>query len=113
MGFKPHQNPLHMESVNEFKEQIKVSLSKATLALAKSKEDMERYYNQCHMPAPIFTPGDKVYLDASDIQTTHPSKKLANQWLGPYIVECQVGLHAYCLQLLKSISQLHPVFPVI
>ena len=89
------------------------SLSKAKLALEKSKEDMEHYYNRHCVPAPIFTPGDKVYLDASDIQTTHPSKKLANQWLGPYIVECQVGLHAYCLQLPKSISQLHPVFPVI
>ena len=65
------------------------------------------------MPAPIFAPGDKVYLDASDIQTTRPSKKLAHRQLGPYIVECQVGSHAYRLQLPKYMSQLHPVFLVI
>ena len=65
------------------------------------------------MPAPIFAPGDKVYLDASDIQTTRPSKKLAHQRLGPYIVEHQVCLHAYHLRLPKSMSWLHPVFPVI
>ena len=45
MGFKPHQNPSHMESVNEFKERMEESLSEAKLALAKSKEDMECYYN--------------------------------------------------------------------
>ena len=113
MGFEPHQNPSHMESANEIKEQMEESLSKAKSALVKSKEDMECYYNQHHMPAPIFAPGDKVYLDASDIQTTHPLKKLAYRQLGPYIVECQVGSHTYCLQLPKSMSQLHPVFPVV
>ena len=38
----------------------------------KLKEDMEHYYN-------CFTPGDKVYLNASDIRTTYPSKKLAHK----------------------------------
>ena len=45
MGFEPHQNPLHMESVNEFKEQMEESLSEVKSALVKSKEDMEWYYN--------------------------------------------------------------------
>ena len=67
-----------MESVNEFKERMEGSLLEAKLALAKSEEDMERYYNRHCVPAPIFAPGDKVYLDASDIQTTRPSKKLAH-----------------------------------
>ena len=100
IGFEPHQNPSHIESVNELKEQMEESLSEAKLALAKSKEDMECYYNWHHMPAPIFTPGDKVYLDASDIQSTCPSKKLAHWRLGPYIVEHQVGSHAYCYKFI-------------
>ena len=45
MGFKPHQNPSHMESVNEFKERMEEPLSGAKSALVKSKEDMEHYYN--------------------------------------------------------------------
>ena len=45
IGFKRHQNPSHMESVNEFKEQMEESLSEAKFPLAKSKEDMECYYN--------------------------------------------------------------------
>ena len=89
------------------------SLSEARAALAKAKEDMATYYNRRREPAPIFAPGDKVYLDASDIHTTHPSKKLAHRLLGPYVVECQVGSQAYRLCLPKSLSHLHPVFPVI
>ena len=67
------------------------SLSKARAALVKVKEDMVTYYNCRHEPAPIFMLGDKVYLDASDIHTTHSSKKLAHRHLGPYVIECQVG----------------------
>ena len=34
---------------------------------------MAKYYDQRQTPAPVYQPGDKVYLDASDIQTTRPS----------------------------------------
>jgi hypothetical protein len=79
MGFEPHQPPSHLESVNKFKEQMEESLSEAKVALAKAKDDMSMYYNcQCE-PAPTFTLGDKVYLDASDIHTTHRSQKLAHR----------------------------------
>ena len=63
------------------------SLSEARAALAKAKEDMATYYNRWHEPAPTFAPGDKVYLDASDIHTTRPSKKLSHKRLGPYVIE--------------------------
>ena len=91
MGFKPHQPPLHLESVNKFKERMESSLSNAKAALAKVKDDMTMYYNRQRQPAPTFTLGDKVFLDASDIHTTRPLKKLAHRWLGPYLVEKQVG----------------------
>jgi hypothetical protein len=54
-----------------------------------------------------------VYLDGSDIQTSRPSKKLAHHSLGPYVVERRVGPSAYRLQLPRSMSRLHPVFPVV
>lgn len=56
---------------------------------------MERYYNQRHSPAPEYQSGDKVYLDASDIKTTRPSKKLAHWYLGPFVVQRQIGKLAY------------------
>ena len=79
MGFEPDQCPSQVESVNEFMEQMRSTLEEAKLALAKSKDDMARYYNQRCVPAPEYQPGDKVYLDASDMSTTRPSKKLSHR----------------------------------
>ena len=67
------------------------TLEEAKAALAKWKDDMTRYYNQRRSTAPEYKPGDKVYLDVSDIQTTCPSKKLSHKCLGPFVVEHQAG----------------------
>ena len=57
--------------------------------------------------------GDKVFLNASNIKTTHPSPKLAYHYLGPYLIQRKVGQNAYRLQLPQSMSQLHPVFNMV
>jgi len=113
MGFEPAQPASRLETVNEFTDGMHSALTEAKAALAKAQEDMTRYYNQRREPAPEYAPGDKVYLDGSDIRTSRPSKKLAHRFLGPYVVERRVGPNAYRLQLPHSMSRLHPVFPVV
>ena len=113
MGFEPDQRPSKIESVNEFTERMRTTLDEAKAALAKSKDDMARYYNQRRIPAPEFQPGDKVYLDATDIKTTRPSRKLSHKHLGPFSIERKVGNNAYRLRLPPSMSRIHPVFNVI
>ena len=61
----------------------------------------------------MFKPGDKVFLDTLDIQTMHSSQKLLHQWLGPFVVERQIGPMAYCLKLPHQMKQLYPVFNVV
>ena len=78
MGFEPGQRPLKLEAVNEFASHMKSTLDEAHAALAKSKDDMARYYNQRRTPAPTFVAGEKVYLDTSDISTTRPMKKFTH-----------------------------------
>jgi hypothetical protein len=73
------------------------AFTEARSALVKAQDDMTRYYNRRRKPAPEYTPGNKVYLDGSDIQTSQPSKKLAHRFLGPYVVEHCVELYAYRL----------------
>ena len=94
---------------------MKSTLEEAKAVLAKSKDDMAQYssYNQKRVRAPEYNPGDKVYLDASDIQTTRPSKKLSHKNLGPFPVKWKAGNNAYRLQLLQSMKRLHPVFSVV
>ena len=67
-----------MESINEFKDRMKDTLEEVKVTLAKSKDDMTLYYNQKRSLAPEFKAGDMVFFDASNIQTTRPSKKLSH-----------------------------------
>ena len=85
----------------------------AKAALSKSKHKMAKYYDQRWTPAPNYQPGDRVYLDASDIHTTRPSQKLSHKRLGQFTIIRKVGNDAYQLCLPPSMSRLHPVFNVI
>jgi len=113
MGFEPSQVPSGLETVNEFTERMKSATEEAKSAIRKAQEDMTWYYNRKRTPAPIYKPGDRVYLDASDIKTTRPSPKLSHRQLGPFEIECQVGPSAYRLKLPHGMRQLHPVFNVV
>jgi len=113
MGFEPDQPWSRMESVNEFKDWMTDTLEEAKAALSKSKDDMVLYYNRKRTPAQEFKAGNMVFLDASDIQTTRPSRKLSHHRLGPFPIDSQVGNGAYRLSLPPSMSRLHPVFNVV
>jgi len=113
MGFELRQDPSILETVNEFTKRMESATEEAKSAIRKAQEDMARYYNQRRSPAPVFKPGDWVYLDASDIRTTRPSPKLSHRRLGPFEVERQVGPLAYRLKLPHGLRQLHPVFNVV
>jgi len=94
-------------------ERMKSTTEEAKSAIRKAQEDMTQYYNRKRTPAPVYKPGDRVYLDTSDIKTTCPSPKLSHHWLGPFEIECQVGPLAYHLKLPHEIRQLHPVFNIV
>jgi len=104
MGFKPDQPRSCMESVNEFSDRMRDTLEEAKAALAKLKDDMTLYYNRKQTPAPEFKVGDMVFLDASNFQTTRPSKKLSHRRLGPFPINSQVGNGVYRLHLPLSMS---------
>jgi len=113
MGFEPSQVPSRLEMVNKFMERMKSATEEAKSAIRKAQENMTWYYNRKRTPAPMYKPGDWVYLDTSDIKTTCPSPKLSYCRLGPFEIEHQVGLLAYRLKLSHGMRQLHPVFNVV
>ena len=47
IGFEPHQVESQLETVNEFWDWMDSTLVEAKSALAKAKDDMVQYYNQC------------------------------------------------------------------
>jgi len=113
MGFEPRQDPSSLETVNEFTKRMESTTKEAKSAIRKAQEDMTRYYNRRRSPAPVFQPGDQVYLDASDIKMTRLSPKLSHRRLGPFEIEHQVRPLAYQLKLPHGLRQLYPVFNVV
>jgi len=113
MGFESRQNPSSLETVNKFTERMRTEIEEAKSAIRKAQDDMKRYYDRRRTLAPVFNPGDKVFLDTSDIRTTHPLQKLSHRRLGPFIVERRIGPMAYHLKLPHWMKQLHPVFNVV
>jgi transposase InsO family protein len=91
MGFEPHRPRSKLESVNEFAEHMAQGLEEAKSAIAKAKDEYAMYYNCRREPAPVFKPGDRVWLDGSDIATNRPSSKLSHRRLGPFVIEACIG----------------------
>jgi hypothetical protein len=99
MGFEPNQPRSKLESVNEFADRMAKGLEEAKSAITKVKDEHTMYYNRRREPAPIFAPGDRVWLNGSDIATNRPSAKLSHRHLGPFTIKARVGLGAYRLNL--------------
>jgi len=59
-------------------ERIRMAIEEAKFTIHKAQNDMKRYYDCSRTLAPVFKPGDKVFLDASDIHTMRPSQKLSH-----------------------------------
>ena len=78
------------------------TLNEAKVALVKSKDDMVKYYDQRRTPAWEYQPGDRVYLNTSNIHTTRPSQKLLHRRLGPFPVIRKVRNSTYHLRLPPS-----------
>ena len=52
-------------------------------AMSVAAETMKRYYDRFVQDAPDIEVGDRVWLDAQNVTTTAPTKKLADRRLGP------------------------------
>lgn len=70
---------------------------------------IEGFANVTRQPAPNYQVGDKVWLDARNIKTQRPSKKLDYKSLGPFEVIQRIGPTSYKLDLPMSMH-IHPVF---
>jgi hypothetical protein len=80
--------------------------------LAKTHVQYEAATANRRIPIPDFPIGSKVFLDASNIRTQRPTKKLDHKNLGPYPILAHVSSHAVRLGLPLGLRGIHPVFHV-
>jgi len=70
-----------------------------------------RYYDTKHKPIE-FEPGNLVWLNASNISTSRPSKKLDWKRLDPFRIVKRIGLQAYKLDLPPTMRHIHDTFHI-
>jgi hypothetical protein len=88
---------------------IKATHDRATQALEKTKDNMSKYYDQHQQPQPTYKEGDEVLLNAKNIRTVRPTRKLAPKLYGPFRILARIGKSAYGLEL-QSRWRIHNVF---
>src|SRR5882672_9287530 len=101
-----------LETLNDFTSQMDVATKEACSALSLVADDMAHFDDTHQKEAPLYTVGDKVWLNGQNITMTRPMKKLDHKWLGPYPVDKVVSRSAYRLKLPLSFGRTHPVFSV-
>jgi hypothetical protein len=82
---------------------------RSEMSFAQAK--YEYYANRSRDPAPAYQMSDEVWLNAKNITTQRPSKKLDWKNLGPFKVVKIVSLYVYELELSAGMD-IHPVFHV-
>ena len=101
-----------MESVEKFLDGMKRNREDAESELKRAANEMKKYYDRGRGKTLVYIVGDKVWLDASNINTGRPMKKLDHKRLGPFAVTKVLNNNAYELALPKSMK-IHPVFNII
>ena len=85
------------ESSTDFIRRMEKSWEDAKAKLDRTKRLMKDQYNTHRRTAIVYKPGDIVWLNASNILSQRPSKKLDHKYLGLYKVVKKIGALAYQL----------------
>lgn len=107
----PLEAGLGNKAAVEKADSIKESLQNGNTAREVAQERMEKHYN-ARRKGISFQVGEQVMLNSRHIRTLRASKKLADQFLGPFEVVERIGQNAYKLKLPHKYGRLHHTFHV-
>ena len=97
---------------NEYVNRLEEIREELRTTLLDAQERMRRHYDGKREPQPNFQVGDKVMLNAKNIQTLQPSKKLDHRMREPWIIIKCIGPRAFQLDLKEYKGRKHDVFLV-
>src|SRR5258707_15431189 len=111
MGSEPTQSST-VEAADDFAQQMSQMQDEVKAALKHAADEMAQYYDCQRSPAPVYKVRAKVWLNAQNYMTTHPTKKLYHKWLGPFVIKKVVSPTAIKLCLSPHEQGIHPVISV-
>jgi hypothetical protein len=97
-------------NVEQFKENLDHARQDAQAALNFANDTMKRQYDKHRRPAIDYKPGDKVYIEGTNIRSDRPTKKLEDRRYGPFPIDKKIGRSAYKVTLPPLWRGIHPVF---
>ena len=89
---------------------MKKSWEDAKAALRLAGETMKQHYNKSKCPPHAFKVSDLVLVNALQIQSDRPTKKLNDKCHGPFKILEKFRPSAYHLELPRQWKCIHPVF---
>ena len=90
---------------------MQITHLKAHAALDQKRESMSKYYDRKAKQQPDIAVGDLVMLNAKNIWTKRPTKKLSQKLYGPFKVMEKRGNRAFKLEI-SPWWKIHPIFHV-
>ena len=94
----------HAETMKEINEHLRNEMLRA-------QQRHQDTANERRLPEPVFDVGERVWLDARNITTQRPSRKLDHKHLGPFPVAEFIPPNSYRL-ILPDIIKNHPTYHV-
>lgn len=104
---EPRMTGKHQDSALALAKKMKEAWDWARINMEKAQSRMRNAVNQHRQPV-NWTVGDKVFLNTKNLSISRPSRKLSEQWQGPFRVLEQVG-NSYRLELPAG-SRIYDVF---
>jgi hypothetical protein len=98
------------EAAGTFATQIDNARKEASASMARAQEAAIHHYNLRKKEARQLKAGDQVWLEASNLKSKRPSKKLDHKRYGPFQILEKKGEAAYKLKLPETWEAIHPVF---
>uniref|UniRef100_A0A8D0AQG0 Reverse transcriptase n=1 Tax=Sander lucioperca TaxID=283035 RepID=A0A8D0AQG0_SANLU len=116
LGYSPplfpvQESEIAVPSVQHHYRQMQRIWRETRQALLRTREHNQRVADRHRIPAPVYRPGQQVWLSPKDIHLSGTSTKLAPRFIGPFEVEKVINPCAVRLKLPPAL-RIHPTFHV-
>jgi hypothetical protein len=100
-GTIPTETNILLASSVAYGHWMKAVVENSKKELQKSSERMKKYANQSRIEPPSFKLGNLLMLNAKNLKTSHPARKLDHKMYGPVEILDIISPTAVCLRLPK------------
>ena len=107
---KPNNHPGTNDNITDFLKLLNCVWKDAWASATLATETAKQHYDLWKKPTHEYKPGDQVWLEASNLKSTRPSKKSGPKHNGLFKFIEKIGHTAYWLYLPDNWKLIHPVF---